>query len=494
MEIAPASMFPEYEPNPGVVVLHHEHLDERWRGGVDGRGHGLLHTHRQALNEDNYDETYRSLETPSVEVYKQSIERKQKQRDKVVFAVRERQMKAHAQMMRVSGSTRQLCDQGDIQVGDIVNVRRSEILRRKVDEEADIGLFNAAINFDDGTPQYDNRLHEVVAKKQERGTFYYKLRGREKWFRKPHLCRFDRYKVGDIVRISNPNTIGQYRAWLAQDVQKKFRGIKGGQQWSSSLFMVTHLKDDPIPVPPQPVGATAKLTELIEDIGGTSQPPGVVNLGTGVPINPTPGISPGILLAPVWEAAVKYRSEPAVYGTNGLWWDSAQSLTRPAMGRPHSLGFYLKQQAKLAEDPFAIEPKDKFRGFKQEDLLRVDEQTQEAFWSRKLGDPKVLFVGVAGTKDGAKLLDEIEHTRKLGYTDRKMDHVVVETSAARAKIMESRAEAYSRCLNRYRKVVRKDFRGGKRAWKPTLGRERFKSKRTCLEHAGLALLVSTLRT
>lgn len=296
------------------------------------------------------------------------------------------------------------------------------------------------------------------------------------------------------MRISNPNTIGQYRAWLAQDVQKKFRGIKGGQQWSSSLFMVTHLKDDPIPVPPQPVGATAKLTELIEDIGGASQPPGVVNLGTGVPINPTPGISPGILLAPVWEAAVKYGSEPAVYGTDGLWWDSAQSLTRPAMGRPHSLGFYLKQQAKLAEDPFAIEPKDKFRGFKQEDLLRVDEQTQEAFWSRKLGDPKVLFVGVAGTKDGAKLLDEIEHTRKLGYTDRKMDHVVVETSAARAKIMESRAEAYSRCLNRYRKVVRKDFRGGKRAWKPTLGRERFKSKRTCLEHAGLALLVSTLRT
>ena len=84
-------------------------------------------------------------------------------------------------------------------------------------------------------------------------------------------------------------------------------------------------------------------------------------------------------------------------------------------------------------------------------------------------------------------------TRKLGYTDRKMDHEVVETSAARAKIMEARAEAYSRCLNRYRKVVRKDFRG-KRAWKPTLGRERFKSKRTCLEHAGLALLVSTLRT
>ena len=55
------------------------------------------------------------------------------------------------------------------------------------------------------------------------------------------------------------------------------------------------------------------------------------------------------------------------------------------------------QEAKLAEDPFAIEPKDKFRGFKHEDLLRVDEQTQEALWSRKLGDPKLLFVGVAGT-------------------------------------------------------------------------------------------------
>ena len=119
MEIAPASMFPEYEPNSGNVVLRHENLDERWRGGVDGQGYGLLHTHRQALNVDNYDKTYRSLETPSVEVYKHSIERKQTQRDKVIFAVRERQMKAHAQMMRSSGSTRQLCDQGDMQVGDM---------------------------------------------------------------------------------------------------------------------------------------------------------------------------------------------------------------------------------------------------------------------------------------------------------------------------------------------------------------------------------------
>ena len=35
--------------------------------------------------------------------------------------------------------------------------------------------------------------------------------------------------------------------------------------------------------------------------------------------------------------------------------------------------------------------------------------------------------------------DKIEHTHKLGYTDHKMDHVVVETSAVWAKIMESRA-------------------------------------------------------
>ena len=125
-----------------------------------------------------------------------------------------KQMKSHDKMMRTSGSRVQKCNKGFIIVGDWVQVQQSALLRRVVKETGDIWDYNTSINFVDGAPQYgeEARLVEMIMKGAD-GHDCYKTVGMKKFFRWMDICRISWFNRGDIVRVSNQQTIGQFRVW-----------------------------------------------------------------------------------------------------------------------------------------------------------------------------------------------------------------------------------------------------------------------------------------
>ena len=257
--------------------------------------------------------------------------------------------------------------------------------------------------------------------------------------------------MGDIVHVSNTQTIGQFRAWQMGGKKGEFRGKQFSQQWSSTLFMVTHIKGSPIPSIEQPTGQTTFVVEAISD---TTHGAGIrVETLQTAPIFDEPGVSPGIFLTPVWEAWKSYRGEKAVYGSKhhdvsgGLWWESTQSLSNLSFGCPHSLLFYLEQQKQLLVNPTKFTPKDCFCGFIQSELACVDANTQEHFWPVAL--TASLHSDFLGNVMDPK--DKLAHNYKVEQVIYGKKNRALHLSMERSAIMDHHASLYSRCLHKQQK-------------------------------------------
>ena len=289
----------------------------------------------------------------------------------------------------------------------------------------------------------------------------------KKAYRRMDICRLSGVNIGDIVRISNVQTVGQFRAFKASaKTNSEFRN-RTAQEWSSSLFMVTHLKGDQIPEIKKPVGETATVAAAIAeniDAGGTY---GTVPTLETKALFDEPGVSPGIFLTPVWEAWKPYGKQKAVFGqdgknydgSGGLWWESMQSLSYPTNGRPHSLGYYLAQQERIAIDPVKYYDKDRFRGFQGEDLARVDVNTQERFAPYHGPDIRV-FIGNALDPNNEFAHEEfIDNKKGEGEKNTKAPKIygrlnaVIEPNQNRQKWMERNAEKYSACIHKVQRSV-----------------------------------------
>ena len=482
MEIEANTNYREYQTNEGEGMIWHA-AENPWTTSVDSKL-SFLGSHLLAQNMLRHIETWQVMRTPgmgdwsqTVKVYKKYNKTREEKQKQVNTLVLKKQIKKKEKMLKQSGSRVQKCDKGFIRVGDKVRIRRSALLKRKVKDKADLIEFNSAITFSDGTPQYGDRIfivHCIVQDKEGQNRYLMKRENVEnneddlrKAYRRMDICRLSGVNVGDIVRISNVQTIGQFRAFKASaKTNSEFRN-RTAQEWSSSLFMVTHLKGDPIPAVQKPVGESATVAAAIAEGVDTGILYGTVPTLETKALFDEPGVSPGIFLTPVWEAWKPYGKQRAVFGSDGknydgsggLWWESMQSLTFPTNGRPHSLGYYLAQQERIAYDPVKYYDKDRFRGFQGEELARVDANTQERF-APYHGPSIATFIGNA-----LDPYDEFAHEVFIDNKDEKGQknkkapkiygrlNAVIEPNPNRMRWMERNAEKYSACIHKIQRSV-----------------------------------------
>ena len=92
---------------------------------------------------------------------------------------------------------------------------------------------------------------------------------------------------------------------------------------------------------------------------------------------------PGIFVDTLFPMGYKMSDEmPVLYYK--LSWETDEDVNTPEDFNPHSSGFY-DYQMQVGLDN--IKMKDHFRGFKEMDLLCVDEQTQDLFWKPTCDGP-----------------------------------------------------------------------------------------------------------
>ena len=289
--------------------------------------------------------------------YKEWFEYGQKQIHKNQFQGVVGQINAGIRMMK-HGSSPQPCDQAAIVVGDKVRVKMEALIRRpKLGR--DVAMYNMRITNVDGSPQWADqefevagydRDNEVYTLKNDKGQLkglgasdgyeYRSLRT----FRRHDLCKFGQVKVGDVVRISMER-VKKYRKHMTGAKIGRLDDILLLHKFTRSLFIVTHIADE---------GSTAD--------------------------GHTP---PGIFVDTLFPMGYRLSDEmPTLYQV--LTWETAEDVNTPEDYNPHSAGFYDYQVRKGLD---TIEMKDHFRGFKETDLLRVDEQTQDLFWKPSRDGP-----------------------------------------------------------------------------------------------------------
>ena len=521
MEIEANTNYKEYKTNEGIGTIWHA-VENPWTTSVDSKL-SFLGSHLLAQNMLRHMETWQVMKTPgmgdwskTVAVYKQYNRTREERQKQVNTLVLKKQIKKKEKMMKQSGSRVQKCDKGFIRVGDKVRIRRSALLKRKVTDKADLIEFNGAITFADGTPQYADRIFVVRAIVQDKeGQNRYLMRREnkdnneddlKKAYQHMDICCLSGVNIGDIMRISNMQTVGQFRAFkVSAKTNSEFRN-RTAQEWSSSLFMVTHLKGDEIPEIKKPVGETATVAAAIAENIDASGTYGTVPTLETKALFDEPGVSPGIFLTPVWEAWKPYGKQKAVFGqdsknydrSSGLWWESMQSLSYPTNSRPHSLGYYLAQQERIAIDPVKYYDKDRFRGFRGEDLARVDVNTQERFAPYHGPDIRV-FIGNALDPNNEFAHEEfIDNKKGDGEKNTKAPKIygrlnaVIEPNQNRQKWMERNAEKYSACIHKVQRSVATVSRASKKEGRPpSFPSSRGVSWRTACEHSAFAVFMAS---
>lgn len=524
MEIEANTNYREYETNDGAGTIWHA-AENPWTTSVDSKL-SFLGSHLLAQNMLRHMETWQVMKTPgmgdwaqTVKIYKKYTTKREERQKQVNTLVLKKQIKKKEKMMKQSGSRVQKCDKGFIRVGDKVRIRRSALLKRKVTDAADVMEYNAAITFSDGTPQYGDRIFVVRSIVQDKEGQNRYLMDREnkknneddlkKAYRRMDICRLSGVNVGDIVRISNVQTIGQFRAFKASaKTNSEFRN-RTAQEWSSSLFMVTHLKGDAIPAIKKPVGETATVAAAIASSVDTGGLYGEVPTLQTKALFDEPGVAPGIFLTPVWEAWKAYGKQKAVFGqdgrnydgSGGLWWESMQSLTFPTNGRPHSLGYYLKQQERIALDPVKYYDKDRFRGFRDEDLARVDVNTQERFAPYHGPDIRVFIGNALNPEDEFAKEVFVDNKDEKGEKNTAAPKIygrlnaVINPNPNRLAWMEKSAERYSACIHKIQKSVatvsRSTVKSKKEGRPPPFPSSRGVSWKNACEHSAFAVFMAS---
>ena len=353
------------------------------------------------------------------------------------FAHREKQIREHQfkgtigqinagiRMMKF-GSSPQPCDQAAIQVGDKVRVKMEALIRRpKLGRE--VAMYNMRITNVDGSPQWADQEFEVsgydknndvYTLRNDRGQLkeYTTPEGFEyrslRTFRRHDLCKFGQIKVGDVVRISMER-IKKYRKFMGTPRIGRLDGLLLLHKFTRSLFIVTHIPDE---------GTTAD--------------------------GHTP---PGIFVDALFPMGYRMSDDmPALYPK--LTWETDEDVNKPEDYNPHSSGFY-DYQMRLGLDN--IEMKDHWRGFKETDLLRVDEQTQDLFWKPSHNRPFSNYADLREQYRGFRSADSVRKAQVYDESVGQPAHAAPTSSHpfllkpfAREEYMRTRIRSYYRCLER----------------------------------------------
>ena len=245
---------------------------------------------------------------------------------KRVAKVRQNQVKAHARMMRSTGSAPPYtADESYIQRGDYVRVARRALRKcedaRRASENApwNANLKKAERLECDGSPQWHDKVYRVTevinfGEAYRLDGFHKTKDGGVRQFMKADVQKYNHVRIGDIVRISM-TMFAAYRRYVNAAVQgnKNDEALMFNHTYTRALYRVTEMDD----------AKTHYFLELVWD-----------------PTKPLDGRAPFPLL--------RFEAEA-------------------------------KTTKKDAEDDPAVPDKDKFRGFRPSELLVADRWTNDLF-------------------------------------------------------------------------------------------------------------------
>jgi len=250
-------------------------------------------------------------------------------------------------------------------------------------------MYNMHITNIDGSPQWVDQEFEVSGYNKSNNVYMLRNnRGQLKeyttpegfeyrslcTFRRHDLCKFGQIKVGDVVCISM-ECIKKYRKFMGTPQIGHLDSLLLLHKFTQSLFIVTHVADE---------DTTADGHTL-----------------------------PGIFVDTLFPMGYKMSDEmPVLYSK--LTWETNKDVNKPEDYNPHSSGFY-DYQMRIGLDN--IEMKDHFRGFKETDLLHVDEQTQDLFWKPSCDGP---FSNYANSREQYQGFRSADSVRKAQVYDKSV--------------------------------------------------------------------------